>query len=141
MEAARLGTLAVALCAAACAMAPPPQPAPAVPEIAELRTALESTTLRTLVAEQPKVEVRTVGSMAIPEHQSIRAALAYFSTDLKSDIQQSLIRSAQYRNLIEQVLDEFRLPKALAYLPVIESAYFQTLTSRAGARGMWQFMP
>jgi membrane-bound lytic murein transglycosylase D len=145
MQGARLGTLALALCATACATAPPPpvpQPAPPpVPDVVELRTALEHATLRTLVAEQPRVEIPPTASLPIPEHQSIRAALAVFSSDLKSDIQQSLIRSAQYRSLIEQVLDEFKLPKALEYLPVIESAYFQTLTSRAGARGMWQFMP
>jgi membrane-bound lytic murein transglycosylase D len=29
----------------------------------------------------------------------------------------------------------------LAYLPVIESAYIPTLTSRVGAHGIWQFMP
>jgi len=146
MQGARLGTLALALCGAACATAPPPPPPlqlalPPVPDVVELRTALENATLRTLVAEQPRVETPTTASMPIPEHQSIRAALAVFSSDLKSDIQQSLIRSAKYRTLIEQVLDEFKLPKALEYLPVIESAYFQTLISRAGARGMWQFMP
>jgi membrane-bound lytic murein transglycosylase D len=147
MEGARLGTLALALCATACATAPAPQPEPAapVPELAELRTALESARLRTLIIEQPRVEAKPVikpdGSIPIPEHGSIRAALALFSTDLRSDIQQSLIRSAHYKNLIEPVLEEFKLPKGLEYLPVIESAYFETLTSRAGARGMWQFMP
>jgi membrane-bound lytic murein transglycosylase D len=60
---------------------------------------------------------------------------------MRSDIQQSLIRSAGYRKLIDRVLDEYKLPKALAYLPVIESAYLPKLTSRAGAHGIWQFMP
>ena len=32
------------------------------------------------------------------------------------------------------------MPKGLAYLPVIESGYSTTMTSRAGARGVWQFM-
>src|SRR5437870_2672500 len=147
MQGARLGTLALALCAAACKTAPPPPPPqlapPPVPDVVELRTALENAALRTLITELPKGETPTTSRecMPIPEHPSIRAALAVFSGDLKPDIQQSLIRSSQYRNRIEQVLDEFKLPKALEYLPVIESAYFQTLTSRAGARGMWQFMP
>jgi len=79
--------------------------------------------------------------LAIPQHPSIRGALAYFTTELRSDIQQSLIRSAQYRKLIDRALEEYKLPKALAYLPVIESAYLPTLTSRAGAHGIWQFMP
>ena len=60
---------------------------------------------------------------------------------MKDSIQTSLIRSAQYRRLIDQALAEQKLPKGLAYLPVIESAYLPTLTSRAGAYGIWQFMP
>ena len=43
--------------------------------------------------------------------------------------------------MIDKALDEYKLPKGLAYLPVIESAYVPTLTSRAGAHGIWQFMP
>ena len=42
--------------------------------------------------------------------------------------------------MIEKALADEGLPKGLAYLPVIESGYSTTMTSRAGARGMWQFM-
>ncbi|MDQ6800638.1 MAG: transglycosylase SLT domain-containing protein [Acidobacteriota bacterium] len=79
--------------------------------------------------------------LPIPDHHSIHSAVTLFTTEMRSDIQQSLIRSAQYRKLIDRVLDEYKLPKALAYLPVIESAYLPRLTSRAGAHGIWQFMP
>lgn len=89
----------------------------------------------------PAVDIEAAASIPIPEHRTIRGALSYFSTDLKSDIQTSLIRSARYKTLIEKALDEQELPKGLAYLPVIESAYVPTLTSRAGAHGIWQFMP
>jgi len=143
MKEARLWTLALALCAAGCAtVVPPPQPAPQSPEVAELRAALESAKLGALVVAPPApADVDAAVSMSIPQHGSIRTALAYFTTQLKPDIQQSFSRSAQYRKLIDKVLDENRLPKALAYLPVIESAYSETMTSRAGARGMWQIMP
>jgi membrane-bound lytic murein transglycosylase D len=60
---------------------------------------------------------------------------------MKDSIQTSLLRSGKYKNLIDKALDEHKLPKGLAYLPVIESAYLPTLTSRAGAYGIWQFMP
>jgi membrane-bound lytic murein transglycosylase D len=42
--------------------------------------------------------------------------------------------------MVDEVLDEYKLPRALAYLPVIESAYVPTVTSSAGAYGLWQFM-
>ncbi len=150
MREARWLTLALAMSAAACATNPAPQmaPAPAASSDAvEVRKALEQAGQQITAHEQrppadaPKVDVDAAASMAIPDHRSIRGALAYFTTELKADIQDSLLRSAHYRKLIDRVLDEFKLPKGLAYLPVIESAYLQTLTSRAGAHGMWQFMP
>jgi len=143
MKEARLWTLALALCAAGCASAPRPQAAPqSSPEIAELRSALESARLGPLVvAPPPTVDVDAAVSMPIPQQPSIRAALTYFTTELKTDVQRSLTRSAQYRRAIDRVLEGNKLPKALAYLPVIESAYSETMTSRAGARGMWQIMP
>ncbi|HEX9500610.1 MAG TPA: transglycosylase SLT domain-containing protein [Thermoanaerobaculia bacterium] len=79
--------------------------------------------------------------LLIPDHPSIHSALRLFTIEMHHDIQQSLTRSAHYRKLIDRVLDEYKLPKALAYLPVIESAYLPRLTSRAGAHGIWQFMP
>jgi membrane-bound lytic murein transglycosylase D len=133
--------------AAACATAPVPQTTslPQKPEITEYRRALESA-YSEIVARQsallpaPSVDLEAAASMTIPEHRSIRGAVAYFSSDLKPSVQESFTRSARYKKLIDRVLDEAKLPKGLAYLPVIESAYLPTLTSRAGAHGIWQFM-
>jgi membrane-bound lytic murein transglycosylase D len=89
----------------------------------------------------PQVDLEAAVSMPIPDHRTIQGALNYFSTSLRDKIQTSLLRSARYRAMIDKALAEHRLPKALAYLPVIESAYIPTLTSRVGAHGIWQFMP
>src|SRR5579884_710493 len=133
---------ALALTAAACATAPAPRPPSAAPEVMELRNALANAMAQEVVpAPPPRADVDASVSIPIPRHTSIENALAYFTTGLKSDIQDSLIRSARYRTFIEKVLGENGLPKALAYLPVIESAYSETMISSAGARGMWQFMP
>jgi membrane-bound lytic murein transglycosylase D len=91
------------------------------------------------VVPQP-VDVEAAASMAIPDHKLVRGAVSLFSSTLKSDIQTYLTRSARYKKMIERTLTEAGLPKGLAYLPVIESGYSMTMTSRAGARGMWQFM-
>ncbi len=92
-------------------------------------------------ADVEVVDVEAAASIPIPEHRTIDSAVRLFSGSMKNSIQTSLIRSAQYRKLIDQALAEQKLPKGLAYLPVIESAYLPTLTSRAGAHGIWQFMP
>ena len=85
-------------------------------------------------------DVDAVASIPIPQHWSIDAAVRLFTTRMRDDIQSYFTRSARYRPAIDAVLTEYHLPKALAYLPVIESGYAPTLTSRAGAHGVWQFM-
>jgi membrane-bound lytic murein transglycosylase D len=92
-------------------------------------------------ADTPVVDVEAAASIEIPDHRTINSAVRLFSGNMKDSIQTSLIRSARYKKLIEKALAEQKLPKGLAYLPVIESAYLPTLTSRAGAHGIWQFMP
>jgi membrane-bound lytic murein transglycosylase D len=92
-------------------------------------------------ADAPVVDLEAAASIPIPQHRTIDSAVRLFSVDMKDSIQTSLIRSARYKKVIDKALDEQKLPKGLAYLPVIESAYMPTLTSRAGAHGIWQFMP
>jgi len=142
---------------AACASAPThsgrPSPASAPitlasadPDEAEFRKSLEEA-YQQIVARTGGsgavtiVDVDALLSMPAPDHKSIRGAIQYFSTSLRGSIQASLDRSQKYRTDIEEALAAARLPKGLAYLPVIESAYLPSLTSRAGARGVWQFMP
>src|SRR5687768_2396473 len=84
----------------------------------------------------PVVDVEAAASIPIPQHRTIDSAVRLFSVDMKDSIQTSLTRSAKYRKLIDEALAEQKLPKGLAYLPVIESAYLPQLTSRVGAYGI-----
>ncbi|MGZ5477631.1 MAG: transglycosylase SLT domain-containing protein [Thermoanaerobaculia bacterium] len=129
---------------------PVPQPSPVVSprssDAAHLRAELEQA-FDEIVAREgkpvaaPQLDVEAAASIPIPEHRTISGAVNLFTTRMRDDIQTSLIRSARYEKMIEAALAEYRLPKGLAYLPVIESAYMPALTSRAGAHGIWQFMP
>jgi membrane-bound lytic murein transglycosylase D len=92
-------------------------------------------------ADTPVVDVEAAASIPIPQHRTIDSALRLFTVDMKDSIQTSLLRSGRYRPLIDKALADQKLPKGLAYLPVIESAYTTSLTSTAGAHGIWQFMP
>ncbi len=144
----------VAMIAAACASTSRPAPTPArtVPlpssasdDIRDFRKELEKVyaqvaELDALPVEIPVVDSEAAASLPIPEHRAVRGALTLFSGRLKNDVQTYLGRSAKYKPMIDKVLAEEGLPKALAYLPVIESGYSTTMTSRAGARGIWQFM-
>lgn len=153
----RLSLLGLSLLLGACATGAPQATIPAspLPNLAEVDPVADAAELReSLQAAMSQIELRTSGtvkpaiidaeamsSIEIPEHESIRGAVKYFSTTLQPKIQRSLHRSAGYKAMVDKVLDEYRLPRALAYLPVIESAYVPTLTSSAGAYGLWQFMP
>jgi len=124
---------------------PRPQVAPA--PASELRIDLEKTYDEIVKRETlpgvdaPQVDLEAAVSIPIPEHRTINSALNLFTTDMREDIQTSLLRCGRYRKMIETALAQYRLPKGLAYLPVIESAYLPLNTSRSGAYGIWQFMP
>lgn len=145
-------------CASSSAPAAPPVPAAAPVPLqtsdldpaqfrAELEQAYNQVLARTVAeatpppADAPVVDIEAAASIPIPQHRTIDSALRLFTVDMKDSIQTSLIRSGRYKDLIDEALEEQKLPKGLAYLPVIESAYLPTLTSRAGAHGIWQFMP
>lgn len=147
---------AVALYSVACATAPAPTATPqAAPsqtvashsaDTAALRQELESAYDQIVARSEhrvavPVADLEAAASIEIPQHRTVESSLKYFTTGLKDSIQTSLLRSARYRRAIDAALAEHKLPKGLAYLPVIESAYLPTLTSRAGAHGIWQFMP
>src|SRR5438067_1915037 len=51
-----------------------------------------------------------------------------------------LARSGRYREMISRVLREEGLPQDLIYLAQAESAFQPLALSRAGARGIWQFV-
>ncbi|WP_185862166.1 lytic transglycosylase domain-containing protein [Blattabacterium cuenoti] len=46
-----------------------------------------------------------------------------------------------YFPMFEEKLEKHRLPKELKYLAIIESNLNPIITSKAGAQGIWQFMP
>ncbi len=151
----------VAFYGIACASSTPlPKVAPTTPVAAAPRVPFDADTFRAeledvytqilsrstvdpeaLPPDAAVVDVEAAASIDIPEHRTINSAVRLFSVDMKDSIQTSLLRSARYRKLIDKALADQKLPKGLAYLPVIESAYMPTLTSRAGAHGIWQFMP
>jgi membrane-bound lytic murein transglycosylase D len=52
-----------------------------------------------------------------------------------------LVAQGRYRDLIVAHLRKAKLPEDLLYVAMIESSYDPTTLSRAGALGLWQWMP
>jgi membrane-bound lytic murein transglycosylase D len=63
-----------------------------------------------------------------------------FQTQKREWFQEALDRGALYVPLFQRVLEEEGLPRDLVYLSMIESAFKPRAVSRAGARGLWQFI-
>jgi membrane-bound lytic murein transglycosylase D len=71
----------------------------------------------------------------------VLAYLNYFKTPRGSAIVETgLRRAGRYRGMVERVLREEGMPQDLIYLAQAESAFQPQAVSKAGARGMWQFM-
>ena len=64
----------------------------------------------------------------------------YMSTDGYNYLSKIMKRSAPYRDFIIELLETENMPAELLFLPVLESGFFETATSKSGAVGIWQFM-
>lgn len=58
----------------------------------------------------------------------------------RETIELALGRSQYFLNLYDNTIINYGAPRALRYLPLVESSYKPTSHSRAGAKGIWQFM-
>ncbi len=71
----------------------------------------------------------------------VLAYLNYFRTARGSAIVETgLRRAGRYREMVQRVLREEGVPQDLVFLAQAESAFLPQAVSKAGARGMWQFM-
>jgi peptidoglycan lytic transglycosylase D len=116
----------------------PAQPAP-IDEIADL----------TLPAGDPRLAVKAeqelIGvphDLPLTVNESVLQYLSFFTTQRgRAIVTRGLDRQGRYRDMILRVLKEEGVPQDLIYLAQAESAFQPDAVSRAGARGIWQFMP
>ncbi len=64
-----------------------------------------------------------------------------FYANKRQLVENMLGLSLYYMPIFEEALERHGMPLELRYLPVIESALVPTAVSKAGAAGLWQFMP
>ena len=96
----------------------------------------------------PNLRGRAEGEVGAIDHDvpltvndPVLAYLNYFKTPRGSAIVETgLRREGRYREMVRRVLQEEGMPQDLIYLAQAESAFQPQAVSKAGARGMWQFM-
>ena len=116
----------------------PSQPAP-IDEIADLTLPAGDPRLAPK-AEKELISVRH--DLPLTVNDSVLQYLSFFTTTRgRAIVEHGLDRAGRYDAMIRRVLKEEGVPQDLIYLAQAESAFQPQAVSRAGARGIWQFMP
>lgn len=77
----------------------------------------------------------------MPFNQIVRQYIEMYANRRADLVEKMLSLSLYYNPIFEDALERHNLPNELKYLPIIESALNPNAVSRAGAAGLWQFMP
>ncbi len=95
-----------------------------------------------LVREAEQEIVTVPHDLPLTVNESVLLYVSYFLTPRGREVVETgLRRAGRYSEMIRRVLKEEGLPQDLIYLAQAESAFQPAAISRAGARGLWQFMP
>ncbi len=91
----------------------------------------------------PEVEISTAraASSFTRSHPAIDHYIEYYSDRAPAIITSSLERASLYFPMIREIFAGTGIPTEVAYLPIVESHFKNDADSRAGAAGMWQFIP
>jgi membrane-bound lytic murein transglycosylase D len=117
------------------------QEAPAVPapidEVAEMTFPVDPR-----LKERAEEAARNMShDLPLTVNDAVLSFLNFFQTPRgRLIVETGLSRAGRYRDMISRVLHEEGLPQDLIYLAQAESAFQPLALSRAGARGIWQFV-
>jgi membrane-bound lytic murein transglycosylase D len=84
--------------------------------------------------------MRAESPMDFTYNRHVRDYINLYAARKRKLTQRLLGLSYLYFPMFEEMLDKYNLPLELKYLAVIESALNPVAGSRAGAKGLWQFM-
>ena len=84
---------------------------------------------------------KNISSLKIPKNKTIERCVKYYTEDQKTHLSESLMRGKKYFPIIIDEIKTRNLPRELAWIPVIESAFLIEARSNNYAAGIWQLMP
>src|SRR5271165_930344 len=89
-----------------------------------------------------EAEIKTTKSdLPLMLNDQVAMFINYFSsTKGRHTLEHGLTRAGLYREMVSQTFQQVGVPQDLIYLAMAESGFQPLAVSRAGARGMWQFM-
>ena len=77
----------------------------------------------------------------MPYNQTVQSVINRYLQRRRNQVEYMMGLGQYYFPIFEEILAKYGVPDEMKYLPVIESAMNTTIVSRAGAAGLWQFMP
>ncbi len=94
------------------------------------------------IKARAEVEVKnTKSDLPLVMNDQVAMFINYYSSPRgKATLEHAWARAGRYHEMISRVLKEEGVPQDLIYLAQAESGFQPLALSRAGARGMWQFM-
>ena len=94
------------------------------------------------IRAKAEAEIKTTKSdLPLVLNDQVAMFINYFSSPRgKATLEHAWARSGRYHDMIARILKEEGVPQDLIYLAQAESGFQPLALSRAGARGMWQFM-
>lgn len=115
---------------------PQPEPAP-IDEANDITFPVDPN-----IKAKAETEIKTTKSdLPLVLNDEVAMFINYFSNPKgKGVLERALARSGRYREMILATLKQVGVPQDLIYLAQAESGFQPLALSRAGARGMWQFM-
>lgn len=117
-----------------------PQATP-LERIPELTFPLDPATRAAIEREsQPALSPGSAASLPLVLNDAVMRYIHYFTTSGKQDLIANFRRAGRYQAMMDQIFQAVGVPKDLLYLAQLESSFDPRLVSRAGARGIWQFM-
>lgn len=85
----------------------------------------------------------TLPEFPVESHPAVKKYLDFFTRSEKGRgmLTAWIRRSGRYRDVVTEALERAHLPRDLEAVVYIESGFWPTAKSSAGAVGLWQFMP
>jgi membrane-bound lytic murein transglycosylase D len=93
------------------------------------------------VKAKAEAEIKSTRSdLPLMMTDQVAGYITYFSGRGRGTLENALIRSGRYEDMIRRILKQEGVPQDLIYLAQAESGFHPLALSRVGARGIWQFM-
>jgi membrane-bound lytic murein transglycosylase D len=93
------------------------------------------------VRAKAQAEIKSTHSdLPLMMTDQVAGYISYFSNRGRGTFERAYARSGRYHDMMVRILKQEGVPQDLIYLAQAESGFQPTAVSRAGARGIWQFM-